>query len=115
MSDQVRDVAVDGRFERGVVRVRADVVRQFADEIAQVRCKSRLQLGIAASALDNALKVTQRVLARGSGIALRRNRKTLDPRCLFAQAQSRGPCLRKEVVARRELSPVSTNGTDLRL
>jgi hypothetical protein len=102
MGDQARDVPVDGRFEGGVVRVRADVMGQFADEIAQVRRKPRLQLGIAASALDNALKVTQRVLARGPGIARGRNRKALDPRNFFAQAQSRGLCLRKELVGRRE-------------
>ena len=63
MGDQACDVAVDGRFERGIVRIRADVVGQFADEIAKIRREPRLQLGIAASALDHALKVAQRVLA----------------------------------------------------
>ena len=44
--------------------IRADIVGQFADEIAEIRREPRLQLGVAASALDHALQVAQCVLAR---------------------------------------------------
>ena len=64
MSDQTCDVAVNGSFEHCVVPIRADVVSQLADEIAKIRREPRLQLDIAASALDYALKVAQRPCVR---------------------------------------------------
>ena len=90
-------------FEHGVVRIGADIVRQLADEIAEIRREPRLQLGVAASALDDALKIAQRILACGCGFGARgRDDETLDPRDLLAQAQSCGPRLGKEMICRRE-------------
>ena len=43
MRDQACDVAVDGGFQHRILRIRADVVGQFADEIAEIGRELRLQ------------------------------------------------------------------------
>jgi hypothetical protein len=37
MLDQACDFAINGRLQNHVLRIRTHVVRQFADEIAEVR------------------------------------------------------------------------------
>src|SRR5207248_11194217 len=70
---------------------------------AKLRREPRLQLGIAASALYDALKIAQCVFSRGCGFGARgRNDETLDPGDFVAQTQSCCPCLRKKVIRRRE-------------